>query len=666
MDPVTAIGIAGAVVQFVSFAHKLVSKTREVYTSASNQSKHVATLDEIYTSLLRLSSQLRTASTVRPNDLDSDGVVKHVLAIRALSQNCERDCAKLLEIAQKLRGKGEAGGKLQSFRVALKTFWKSSEIDELEGRLQRTQTTLTLHICALTTSVILRGSEAGVHLTICRHWHGVFDRHLRELRRENLALEARQSLKLDSIARTLRELDARITAAHSAEQSSPFAPDDMAHLEGQMSKLSLFKAAAAKEQQILRSLSFESRPVRHSSIPSAHIKTFEWVFRSHDSNGNGDPSTTRGDLLKWLAEGNGTFWVSGKPGSGKSTFMKFLADHPKTAAALNTWSSPGRLVVASHFFWSAGTPMQKSWQGLLQTLLYDIFRQLPDLIETACADRWPKAVEELSYEPWLLPELQRALQRIASQDMEVKFCLFIDGLDEFEGDQLDFCRSLLQLATSPHVKLCVSSRAWNVFEDSFGREPETKIYIHELTHNDIRSYAERRLQDHPRWKDLEAEEANAAWLMDEITERAAGVFLWVYLVTSQLRNGLTEYDSFSDLKKRLERIPVDLEAFFKQILESVEPFYHEKMATTLLISLAALEPAPIAVYGFHDDEYEDENYALNIPAQSLPKAQISAKREQMTRRINARCRGLLEVAKRSYRIEFLRTHPPGDLRFVIS
>lgn len=482
----------------------------------------------------------------------------------------------------------------------------------------------------------------------------MFDRHLRELRRENLALEAQQSLKLDSIAETLRELDTRITAARSAEQSSLFVPDDMTQLEGQMSKLSLFRAAAAKEQQILRSLSFESRPVRHSSIPSAHRQTFEWAFHSHDLNGNGDTSAPRGDILKWLAEGNGTFWVSGKPGSGKSTFMKFLADHPKTAAALNSWSSPSRLVVASHFFWSAGTPMQKSWQGLLQTLLYDIFRQLPDLVETACADRWPKTNKELSYEPWLLPELQRVLQRIASQDMEVKFCLFIDGLDEFEGDQLDFCHSLLQLASSLHIKLCVSSRAWNIFEDSFGREPATKIYIHELTHNDIRSYAEQRLQEHPRWKDLEAEEANAAWLIDEITERAAGVFLWVYLVTSQLRNGLTEYDSFSDLKKRLERIPVDLEAFFKQILESVEPFYHEKMATTLLISLVALEPAPIAVYGFHDDEYEDKNHAFHIPTQSIPKAQISAKREQMSRRINARCRGLLEVTKRSYRVEFLR------------
>jgi hypothetical protein len=30
-----------------------------------------------------------------------------------------------------------------------------------------------------------------------------------------------------------------------------------------------------------------------------------------------------------------------------------------------------------------------------------------------------------------------------------------------------------------------------------------------------------------------------------------------------------------------------LEMFFKQILESVEPFYHETMATTLQIALAA-------------------------------------------------------------------------------
>ncbi|KAK0644033.1 hypothetical protein B0T16DRAFT_293275, partial [Cercophora newfieldiana] len=367
-------------------------------------------------------------------------------------------------------------------------------------------------------------------------------------------------------------------------------------------------------------------------------------------------------LLDWLTSGRKMFWVSGKPGSGKSTFMKFLADNPKTRAALDRWASPNRLVLASHYFWSAGTTMQKSRQGLLQTLLYDIFRQLPDLIETACVERWPQTPEQLSHELWSLPELQRVLQRIADQNMEVKFCFFIDGLDEFEGDHVDFCRSLLDLTKSPHIKLCVSSRAWNVFEDSFGQNQESKLYIHELTHGDIRSYAERRLQEHPRWKDLNEEVSNADWLIDQITERATGVFLWVFLVTGQLRNGLTEYDSFSDLQRRLERVPDDLEAFFKHILESVEPFYHEKMATTLLISLEATEPAPITIYGFHDTEYEDDTYALKLPLQPIPKAQTTAKKQQITRRLSARCRGLLEITKHGSKVEFLHRSVMDFLR----
>jgi hypothetical protein len=56
-----------------------------------------------------------------------------------------------------------------------------------------------------------------------------------------------------------------------------------------------------------------------------------------------------------------------------------------------------------------------------------------------------------------------------------------------------------------------------------------------------------------------------------------------------------EYDSFSDMQRRLESIPTDLENFLKQILESVEPFYHEKMATTLQMALAAREPAPTVI-----------------------------------------------------------------------
>ncbi|KAF3764593.1 hypothetical protein M406DRAFT_260125, partial [Cryphonectria parasitica EP155] len=433
-----------------------------------------------------------------------------------------------------------------------------------------------------------------------------------------------------------------------------------------MARLSLSRVAAAKENKILRSLSFDSRPVRHSSILDASTRTFEWVFKEAGQRDSvaGRTSTPTGSFLRWLKEGDGFFWVTGKPGSGKSTLMKFIADHPTTLTVLSRWSHPKRPVLASHYFWSAGTPMQKSQQGLLQTLLYGIFRQLPDIMETVCTERWSKTFEELEHEPWLVPELQRILQRIADrQDLPVRFCFFVDGLDEFGGDHVDFCRSLHELAQSPHIKLCVSSREWNVFEDSFGGGSiDSKLYIHELTCNDIRSYAERRLQEHPRWKELETEVSNASWLIEEITKRAAGVFLWVFLVTKELRSGLSEYDSFSDMQRRLESIPVDLEAFFKHILESVETFYHQKMATTLQIALAATEPAPVAVYHFHDVEYEDQDYALKLPLQALEKVKAASLCQQITRRLKGRCRGLLEVNRHSHRVEFLHRSVMDFLR----
>ena len=478
------------------------------------------------------------------------------------------------------------------------------------------------------------------------------------MRRDNQILNSQQSAKLGDIARHIHDLGTRIEVGGPEPQAKLFRPANIESLQSQMSQLSVAKADVVKEQMILRSLSFESRQIRYSSIPEAHHQTFGWVFKEPCDQSE-DSST--GNLLGWLRKKDRFFWVSGKPGSGKSTLMKFITDQPQTLQALSTWSYPKPVVIARHFFWSAGTPMQKSWQGVLRTLLYEIFRQLPDLIESTCTERWLKTIEQLNHDAWYLPELRTILQRIANREnLTTKFCFFIDGLDEFDGDHLEFCRVLQDLSKSPHIKLCVSSRPWNVFEDFFGREVSSKLYMNRLTQKDIRSYVKDLLQGHPRWKELKVENWNAKWLVDQITERAAGVFLWVFLVTRLLRNGLTEYDSFSDMQRRLENIPTDLGMFFKEILESVEPFYHEKMASTLQIALAARQPAPTAIYNFHDEEYEDENYALNLPLQPMSPGQVASTRAQVTRRLSGRCRGLLEVS--NGHVEFLHRSVMDFLR----
>lgn len=216
-------------------------------------------------------------------------------------------------------------------------------------------------------------------------------------------------------------------------------------------------------------------------------------------------------------------------------------------------------------------------------------------------------------------------------------------MDEYDGDHLDFCKAIKDLSTSTRLKICISSRPWNVFEDAFGGDPLQKFYIHELTSGDIRSYAESRLQEHPRWTQLlTSRRADGQDLLDQITERSSGVNLWVVLVTKLLREGLTNDDSISELRQRLESLPVELEEFFKSILNSVESFYHAKMATTFRIAIQAAAPLDWIFYTFHDMEY-DEDYALHLRQEPMAQALVKELKAQTTRRLNGRSRGLLEV-----------------------
>lgn len=311
--------------------------------------------------------------------------------------------------------------------------------------------------------------------------------------------------------------------------------------------------------------------------------------------------------------------------------------------------------------------MQRSQEGLLQTLLYQIFRQCPDLIQVACYQRWQEMDPESLSKPWKLSELRIVLKKVADQiDIPQQFCFFIDGIDEFTGDRQDLCQDLVELSQSPNIKLCVSSRPWNVFECNFGSDPDRKLYIHQLTHNDIRNYTEMRLLSHPGWKTLESEVVGANVLIDQVTERARGVFLWVFFVTRLLREGLEEDDSFSDLCRRLESFPSDLEPFFKHMLEAVQPIHHEKMSGVLAIAVKAGSPLNVSIYRFHSLEYEPVDYALERPVEPQDKQEEKVWYKKTKRRLNGWCRGLLEVKQGQVDflhrtvMDFLRTKEMSD------
>lgn len=423
---------------------------------------------------------------------------------------------------------------------------------------------------------------------------------------------------------------------------------DIDCLQEKLQSLSLSEKDVKKQQAILESLTFESRPIRHTQIAAAHEKTFKWALTTNQN------PTLGPSIGAWLQHGDGIFWVSGKPGSGKSTLMKYIADSSITSRLVTEWAQPRRAAIVSHYFWITGTSMQKSLRGLLQNLLYDIFRQFPDLIEATCVERWTSSEFAGS---WSLVELREALQTFVTRnDARLKVCFIIDGLDEYSGDHEDriqLCQTFKELATSGNMKLCLSSRPWNIFEEEFGLQ-FPKLYMQDLTQDDIHNYVSSRLEEHTRWAAVSAKHSQGQWLISEIVAKSNGVFLWVFLVTKLLREGLTNRDGFVDLHRRLESFPSELEPFFKTMLEAVEPFYHSHMSTALQIANTSTESQlSFLIYSFHFQEYEDSNYAINHPIRQKDEGELEEIRSNTSWHLDSRTRGLLEVNPEDGTVTFI-------------
>ncbi|UPL04115.1 hypothetical protein LCI18_015049 [Fusarium solani-melongenae] len=493
------------------------------------------------------------------------------------------------------------------------------------------------------------------------------DAQIQALRSEGQSLHNCVTVQLNDISRALGNLTSRIQdmeerskKKETEERRKALLGDDYEPLTAKISELSLQSQKCIKEYELLSSINYEQRLARHESIKDAHYKTFSWIFK--DDGGKTD-ETRR--LVSWLKEGRGIFWVSGRPGSGKSTFMKFITGRSETTSLLSLWAKDMVMISASHYFWSSGTDVQRSQEGLLRSLIFDVLGQSPALIPIAYPERWSQIIagKTLHDTSWTMRELRETIQRIAKQTrLPVKFCFFIDGLDEFEGDRHELLRALEELSECQDIKLLVSSRAWNDFIQRFSQRP--KLHLHNLTHGDIRRFSESQLLEHPNWKDLvfQVGETQALTLVHEISDRARGVFLWVFLVTRLLRKGMTNYDTFFELQARLKSVPVDLENFFKAMLDSVEPFYHPKMAGTLQLAITAREPLPVTIYSFHDPGYEQPNYAMEEQVEMWSAEDEQKFQAPFSRRLAARCKELLEV--QGAKVEFLHRTVRDFLRYA--
>ena len=102
-----------------------------------------------------------------------------------------------------------------------------------------------------------------------------------------------------------------------------------------------------------------------------------------------DRATERWDSFPdWLESSqHSLYWIRGKAGAGKSTLMAYIIRDARTRKHLVEWVSPdNQLHILSHFFWKPGTPYERSVNGLLRSLLYQILMAVPAVADAVLAE----------------------------------------------------------------------------------------------------------------------------------------------------------------------------------------------------------------------------------------------------------------------------------------
>ncbi|KAL8937887.1 MAG: hypothetical protein Q9216_004193 [Gyalolechia sp. 2 TL-2023] len=385
--------------------------------------------------------------------------------------------------------------------------------------------------------------------------------------------------------------------------------------------------------QFVESLHFSEMNLRMNEVSPSHPNTFQWMF---------DDSVRRSwsRFTDWLIGSDCIYWIQGKPGSGKTTLMKFLANDPRTENLLKQWSPEKRTLVVTFYFWLSGNKLQRSLKGLLCSLCYQILLDERSLFSSICGEE--TLLIKRSVHDWSEKELHHLLVQLIDL-FDGSLCMFIDGLDEF--DQNEDVNELFvlveRLSKLVNVKICVSSRPENHIFKQMSKHAQARLQ--DLTKSDIQLFIHDSLNDAwTKYSPTLVDEKRLDQIVRVMTEKADGVFLWVHYALSSLRKGMSNEDDFEDLLDRIEQLPSGMYQLYTQMwnrLNEDQQRYRDE--ATMYFSYESFFPLSVLELLIALDESLQNRYLDGLEPQI--EAGLAERCKRLTTRILTRCAGMLEV-----------------------
>lgn len=455
-------------------------------------------------------------------------------------------------------------------------------------------------------------------------------------------------------------LKTRAIVFHEARQTNKA----IAGIEHGLYRLRDLGGAHSNDQEgkrLLQSLKYPRLNERRNRVANAHVNSLRWILAEdniHSLNEEHPSQTKWHSFSKWLRSDDPIYWISGKPGSGKTTLVKYVQTNELTRGCLDTWS-PGCKII-SHYFWRPGSSMQKSLIAFYCSALYQLLSGDPFALDGVVSISGPKD----AYTDWTSAELRSAFWR-ALESCEQGVCFFVDGIDEIDPEDgtepgiPEFLDFIFELSNKGKIKLCLASRPDPVvLERSLHIYP--RLRLQDLNYQDLIAYANgsvRLRKPNPSREELQ----ERSRIIRSLVDKAEGVFLWLVLATKSVNEGICNGDSAELVSERINGLPKGLDNLYQDMWDRFgaanPPGYRQTAALYFRLLIASQkwdsrhsmhQPGLgllklMLATTFMGDEILD---ALVDPSRLVPPEVMLQTCQRVEERLNVYCVGLVEVGPR--------------------
>lgn len=256
----------------------------------------------------------------------------------------------------------------------------------------------------------------------------------------------------------------------------------------------------------------------------------------------------------WAANSSnasGILWLTGSPGSGKSTWASYAIGWLRRTRYQGT---------CQHHFFQAGNQHKRTISYFLRSLAFQIalayenfsMRLLESCESTGITFGQAKAllIWERIFEGLLFP-----------MSLEGPLFWVIDGLDESES-YVELLKLLTKIRSSTKINILFFSRPSKEMMQDMARYLPTRVHEHIVsddTFEDIGEFVRHSVRQ-ILWNDPEDD------MVETILRKAAGSFLWVKLALERIKN---DWHTRDGIMLALTEVPEGMEPMYERMLDDI-------------------------------------------------------------------------------------------------